>query len=540
MPVTDGLPSPDAVRSALEEMLSSPDFNGSDRVRRFLRYVVEEKLEGRQHRIKAYTIATSVFGRDESFDPQLDSIVRIEAGRVRQALERYYLLEGRGAQLQIRIPKGGYVPSFETHTYLSPIEGEGAAPGAGPAGECSILVHPLTLEGEPAACSDFAAGLTRLIVVSLARFHGFGVYASQPGNKSRCCDYALSGATMVDGNQAGADLVLTHVPSGRVVWAYSIAERLDQRGLIALRDAVASEIARTIGEPFGIIDADRVKMHWPRSVGEAAFAQGTVGFYQYWMTFDPALLEAVQLDLEQAVWRNPCDPEVIACLSLVNSNFGRLGNLRGVPERGLEEKALAFADRALRLAPASSWTHYALGLACWALRDIEGSLDALELAHHLNPYDRCIAADLGQRYAMLARWDRASALNREAVTGNPALPGALRIGSFLHHFAHGQYRQALGEARKLPHHITFSFAAAAAAAIRLGDRDEADAAIAQLLYHDPSYGRHVAADLARRNFDEDLAAGLVAAIQEAGLPNVRAISGAPGVYRSEDPWQVAS
>ena len=65
------------IRDCVQSILTSTDFDTSERNRRFLSYVVEETLAGRPDRIKAYSIATSVFGRDERFDPQVDSIVRI-------------------------------------------------------------------------------------------------------------------------------------------------------------------------------------------------------------------------------------------------------------------------------------------------------------------------------------------------------------------------------------------------------------------------------------------------------------------------------
>lgn len=100
------------VREQLERILSSQEFLGSDRARRFLRYVVEETLEGRADRIKAFSVAVAAFDRDESFDPQTDPIVRIEAGRLRRSLERYYLVAGAADPVRIDIPKGGYVPAF--------------------------------------------------------------------------------------------------------------------------------------------------------------------------------------------------------------------------------------------------------------------------------------------------------------------------------------------------------------------------------------------------------------------------------------------
>ncbi len=97
----------------LQRILDSKEFDASERNRRFLRYVMEEMLAGRGDRIKAYGIGTSVLERDESFDPQSDPIVRIEASRLRRSLDRYYLTAGRADPIRITIPKGSYVPSVE-------------------------------------------------------------------------------------------------------------------------------------------------------------------------------------------------------------------------------------------------------------------------------------------------------------------------------------------------------------------------------------------------------------------------------------------
>jgi adenylate cyclase len=109
----DADPSPDEVRAQLQRILDSPSFEASERRRRFLRYVMEEMLAGRAGRLKGYSIATAVFDRDDSFDPQTDPVVRLEARRLRRALEHYYLTAGRHDPIRIEIPKGGYVPICE-------------------------------------------------------------------------------------------------------------------------------------------------------------------------------------------------------------------------------------------------------------------------------------------------------------------------------------------------------------------------------------------------------------------------------------------
>ena len=101
------------VRAELERVLNSRAFVNSHRIRRFLQFVVEECLSGQRHRLKEYLIGLNVFDRREAFDPRVDSIVRVEARRLRSKLDGYYQTEGRDSQIRIVLHKGSYVPVFE-------------------------------------------------------------------------------------------------------------------------------------------------------------------------------------------------------------------------------------------------------------------------------------------------------------------------------------------------------------------------------------------------------------------------------------------
>src|SRR5215208_3121447 len=100
------------IRRQLERILGHSAFDASDRMRAFLAYVVEEALAGRGDRIKAFSIAQDVFGKDASFDAHSDPLVRVEPGHLRRSLERYYLTAGSTDPIVIEIPKGRYVPKF--------------------------------------------------------------------------------------------------------------------------------------------------------------------------------------------------------------------------------------------------------------------------------------------------------------------------------------------------------------------------------------------------------------------------------------------
>ena len=123
----DGQPSPDDIRAYLARLLASSGFAASPRRRKLLEYVVEQTLAGRAERLKAYDLALLVLGRDERFDPQIDPIVRIEAGRLRRDLDHYYETAGKDDPIRISIPKGHYVPAFEVPAAPAPMVSEGLA-----------------------------------------------------------------------------------------------------------------------------------------------------------------------------------------------------------------------------------------------------------------------------------------------------------------------------------------------------------------------------------------------------------------------------
>jgi hypothetical protein len=100
------------VRAQLERIMASAPFADAERARRFLGFVVQRALEGREGEIKELVIGVEALGRNTSFDPKSDPIVRVEAGRLRERLRSYYEGEGEADSVSISLPKGRYVPEF--------------------------------------------------------------------------------------------------------------------------------------------------------------------------------------------------------------------------------------------------------------------------------------------------------------------------------------------------------------------------------------------------------------------------------------------
>ncbi len=105
---------PAAVRAAVEKITASRAFHGLERLSHFLRFVVQEALDGRADQVKEYVVGVEVYRKDvTAYDPRTDSTVRVEATKLRAKLKKYYETEGQADAVVISIPKGSYAPAFE-------------------------------------------------------------------------------------------------------------------------------------------------------------------------------------------------------------------------------------------------------------------------------------------------------------------------------------------------------------------------------------------------------------------------------------------
>ncbi|MDQ2947432.1 MAG: hypothetical protein M3Y27_16105 [Acidobacteriota bacterium] len=150
----DAIPA-DMVMSELSRTLGSRYFAKSGRLTAFLRYVVETTLNGKGNEIKEYLIAVDVFGKPESFDPRLDTLVRVQASKLRAKLKEYYGTDGAKDEVIIELPRGSYVPTFQL----------GASPQTTPSTAVARTPRILTWLAVPAALLVLAG-----VIWSIYRF----------------------------------------------------------------------------------------------------------------------------------------------------------------------------------------------------------------------------------------------------------------------------------------------------------------------------------------------------------------------------------
>ncbi|MES0127433.1 hypothetical protein [Mesorhizobium sp. M0029] len=148
-------PAAPAVRETLERLLASETFGRSERARKLLRYLVEREQAGEADRLKGFSIAMDVFGKDGDFDSSTDAVVRVQAGRLRELLQHYFANEGIAEPVRIAIPRGGYVPSYELNAIRLPV---GQEPLAAAVAALPGSPDQAALDAVPAAAT--ASGVT--------------------------------------------------------------------------------------------------------------------------------------------------------------------------------------------------------------------------------------------------------------------------------------------------------------------------------------------------------------------------------------------
>ncbi len=261
---------PDRVMAQLDRILISSEFRSGERLGQFLRYVVEQSLKGQSDSIKQYSVAVEGFGYGADFDPQSNPIVRMEAKRLRRALNLYYLTHGIEDPIRIDIPKGNYVPVFLDNHVTTEMPGSSECPSSDPAHIPLDLPEPTiavfmfeNLNGRDQN-SYFARGLTAEILFTLTRFSGLSVLGplthpqGEPIDCSKICHeykarFVLQGWVRTYGSKIRITTDLTDAPTGKKLWSKTFEYDLEQTSLLEIEDTVAGQIAGVIADGAGII-----------------------------------------------------------------------------------------------------------------------------------------------------------------------------------------------------------------------------------------------------------------------------------------------
>ncbi len=508
----------DIVREHLKSLLQSSQFDASGRSRDFLTYVVDEALAGRGENLNQAVIAVAVFGRKADFDPILDPIVRVQAGRLRRSLERYYLLTGDAGAIRIELPRGGYAPAFVT---------AGKDGHADPAVKCvtlaevapdwpTVVVHSFEVSSsqdeEAAACikDGLTMELCRYGDVRVVRqcdldrrdlrLHA-SVRFELRGRLRRNADDRLVSARLVDrttGEQLWTDEYHTHPEVGR--WSSSI-------------DDIARVIAARIGAENGVIARVLAGEHQRPDVPTNFSA--ILGCYRFFFSRQVGDFIPAVDTLERLTAREPAIAVAwiyLARLYLIDHCFEPTDSHTPI------EKAIDCAYQALLLDPAGARVRCVLATALLVKGELQAARDELEKALRLNDGSLVYREVVGWLMALAGDWERGVALMRDAMERNPYCLPHVQHGLWADHLRRGEFEQAYVAALEYRDSTFFWRALMTACCLgHLGRASEAQASVAELQRTKPDFPQRGRTLIGYYIKSEELRERIMEGLRKAGV-----------------------
>jgi TolB-like protein/Tfp pilus assembly protein PilF len=394
--------SVESIRAALEKILASPGFANADRLSRFIRYVVQETLNGQTDKLKESLLGIDVFGRKPTYDPRVDAVVRTEAVKLRARLRDYYESEGREDEVVIDLPKGGYIPAFRIREKLpepvvTPVEEVVEKPGVLPdwrpvlAGALIVVVLAATIyvamRGRGRATDSrgtelssiavlpfadlspdkdqeyFCDGMAEEIIDALSKIGGVRVVARTSSfafrgkqqdireiGKKLNVVAVLEGSVRKDGNRLRVTAQLNSVADGYHLWSETYEREL--KDVFAVQDEISRAIVNTLqlklANPSREANASRENIQ--------AYELYLQGRY-HWRRWRTEGAEQAINYFEAAIQK---DPKYAAAYAGLAESYCWLGFFGALPPNEAMPKARQAAQKALALDDSLAEAHTAL------------------------------------------------------------------------------------------------------------------------------------------------------------------------------------
>lgn len=447
-------------------------------MRRFLRIAVERTLDGATDQLKEFALGHDVFDRGEDYDPRTDSIVRVEARRLRKKLKAYYEGEGLLDKIIIQFHPGKYVPSFSL-----------AAPGIAVEEEKTldpktVAVLPFSNLSSDPEQNYFCDGISEDIIDALSTVRDLRVLGRgatftlrDPGQDPRDLGASLRAGTIVEGSvrKSGGMLRvsarLIDTGTGHVRWSTTVDR--PETDIFAIKDEIATAIAATLCDRLG--DGVRLPSPAPSIEAYALYLQGrhaanrldAEGYRTAIDYFTRAIAEFPD-------YAPPYSGMADVYTAMTSWSMARPASVMPIAKRAAEDAlrldpglahaytslgwvkfcyewnwtdGLALAQRALVLEPNYAYGHMAVGAFYMVLGRISQAREKLEHSLRLNPLSIRAHRLLGLALTMEGKFEEADQRLRAA---RDLMPESTELAWMMAavYLAQGRIEQGLRYARE--------------------------------------------------------------------------------------------
>jgi adenylate cyclase len=343
----------DAAWDQLKRIVACPAFSGAPRLSSLLRYIVTETLAGRGDQLKEYKLGVEALDRASSFDPRLDSIVRVEASKLRSRLAAYYKGAGADDPVLMELPRGSYAVRITSRER----SGEPLPVG-------TVAVLPFVNHGPDTDAEYLADGLTEELIDRLGAVPAMRVVArtsafqfkANAGNIREIgrvlgARYVIEGSIRKSAQRLRVNARLIDAESGYQLWSRSFDETIDD--VFGVQITIAAAIGAAFGAHLPVQPAttgqNRLGTH-----AYQAYLRGRFHRSQWTMQSFDKSIECFQVALAS----EPNSPTVLGALSEASTMRAMLGDLAPAEHLASAREA---AQRAIAMDEACAHAHLSLG-----------------------------------------------------------------------------------------------------------------------------------------------------------------------------------
>ncbi|MEJ0081691.1 MAG: hypothetical protein WDM78_12275 [Puia sp.] len=312
-------PDPEAVRIELERILSSKVLRKSAVLSNFLRFVVTETLTNKVSEIKEYSIAVKALGKPADFNPQIDALIRIHAGRLRRTLLEYYSEEGDSDPINITLNRGSYVPEFsirDEKRVITQTASQGITEKKSTVYRLAVLPFKnLTGISE----NDFMIdGFCEQLSSDLAQFPEIAVIAYFSTSKFRAerpdireagrelnASHFITGSIYRDKKHLRISMQLINAITGEQLWTQTFERAITSTYLYEIFDDIIKQVAPKLTGYYGLINRNSSISTQLTPLAHPDIIDAVFWYYHYQIRYTEEIFQIARNRIENALQQNP-------------------------------------------------------------------------------------------------------------------------------------------------------------------------------------------------------------------------------------------
>lgn len=511
----------DKVTEQLERIMISPEFHATASQRKLLDFIISKTNSGSSDELKGYTIAVEVFQRGVEFDPNSNPIVSIQAGKLRQALERYYLVAGQNDPLRIDIPKGSYIPIFidQTSDELDSTVTDKTSDEVFKDRSPVIEIAPFNNLTGDSTNDIIGMGFASELAIEISHYQEVKIVhtpnkVENPDQKGKY-RFILYGNVYKNNTEIKVSFQLMDTKTGEHIWGEKYRMDIGSKKLLKFQEKVAQKIAHNLFDSYGVISTKLFNESKLKPLSDLTAYEAILKFYEFEKTWTKDTFLIAMEALNHAKINEPNCGQVWTLLGNLYAN------IYGMDFSGFKdpiEKALQHAEKGISIMPSD---HRAWGILAYIyLLSDELSLarEAINRALKLNagsPLNREIA---GYVMTLLGEWEKGPTLIKKCIELSPNYRTSVHYALWLNRIRQKNYEEAYMEIINFPSPNIFWYPLAKASTLGLlGEHKKGEAFVNRLIELKPDFSSKAVILVRRYVKFEGLVDRILKGLNEVGM-----------------------